>query len=405
MACATVHEGLAAATEYLSKELYTLAKFDSVFLNVVPDGGPFTPHTGTTHTVFRILAQEPTNDEVGGDEVNITFDSGQPGACSYNFESVSAGYNKEDYSPLRLQFKGPLFCKDDQYFNHVPDQFISEYLSNMAGYVTRRMDQAFLYNYARKVPIYVAGANFDSPTAASQTLTAPAATSELTQQMLDELNQQLIYNRAERPDSNGIITTGNDGPLWSLLIGNAASQLIAVNNAEFREDLRWADASQFLRRLGAGRVIKNFRHVPHRLPARYTHDGAKYVRVNTFSSSLGVKGSGTNVSDTWKDPATAPYEAAFILSPYVFSRETINPNAGGSGLSFPTTDYLGHWWWKTGPEAIANAAGDACFDPAHKMGRHFGEYMWAPRPGALPQSGAIIFYKRCPQTFDEVTCS
>ena len=409
MACGNPLDAFRAATEYLGPDLYRRASFDGLFVNLV-QRGTFAAHTGLTHSVFRINKQEPTDDETAGTAISLVNGS-DSGACAYNFSQVNWGYEEDTYTPLGLQWKGPLLCKDDQYFNFKPDEFLSGYVEELSKYVQRDLENHLLYHYSRRVPIYSAGVGFGSPVAASSTLTAPVPTSELTQQMLDTLAVSLIYERAERPDSSGWISNGPDGPLFTLAIGLEQSQLIVQNNSEFRSDIRYAEegkgtmASELLKRLGANRTIKNFRHVPWRLPPRYTHDGTKFVRVPTFESSSTSKGTGTNVSAAYISPAAAPYEAAVVLSPWVMESELIAPSSSVGPASFDATNYMGEWMWRTGPQAIAAAQGDACYDPLNKFGRHFAEFKHALKPAALVRSGAIIFYKRCAASYDLVTCT
>lgn len=408
MACGNPLDAFRVATEYLGPELYRRASFNGLMLNLIPRA-KFAPNTGLTHSIFRVNKQEPTDDETAGTAITLVNGSNS-GACAYNFSQVNWGFAEETFTPLALQWKGPLVCKDDLYFDFRPDAFLNSYVEEMTNYVQRELENHLTYYYMRRVPIYVARSNFSTSIAANSTLTAPVATSELTQQMLDSLAIQLINNRATKPDQAGWISMGPDGPQFSVGIGMEASQRIVQNNSDFRNDLRWAAAgngtgSELMQRLGATRAIKNWRHIPYLLPPRFTHDGTKYVRVPTFVSSSTTKGTGTEVNPAYISAAAAPYEAALVLSPYVMTDELIAPSASVGPASFPETNYMGDWMWKTGPQAVAAASGDACYDPLEKFGRHFAEYKHALRPGALPQAGAVIFYKRCTGSFDLVQCT
>jgi len=412
MACGNPFDAFRAATEYLGPDLYTKASFKGLFTNLIPRG-TFAPNTGLTHSVFRIANQEPTDPARTGTAVSLV-NGENSGACAYDFTQVEWGHIEETHSPRKLQWKGPLVCKDDQYFNHRPADFIAEYVNSIAKYVERDLENHLLHYYMRRVPIFVARSAFATEVAAvgdaATNLTAPVATSELTQQMLDELAIKLIYNRATNPDSNGWITLGDQGPLFSLGIHPTASQLIAQNNSEFRNDIRWAQSGQntsdLMKRLGATRTLKNFRHVPMLMPPRFTHNGTAYVRVPEFEAATGItKGSGTRVSAAYMSPAAAPYEGALVLSPDVFTSEIVQPASAVGSLSWTPTNYMGDWQWLIGPQAVAAASGDACYDPLNKFGRHFAEYIHSLRPGALPEAGALVIYKRCAADLDLVQCT
>ena len=280
MACGNPLDAFRAATEYLGPDLYKLASFKGVMINLI-DRGVFAPNTGLTHSTFTIANQEPTTVDRPGTAVTLVNGSNS-GSCAYDFTQVNWGYTEKTHSPVKLQWKGPLVCKDDQYFNFSPDRFLNEYVTKLGEYVENDLEHHLQYYYMRRVPIYVCRTDFDTEVApvgdSATTFTAPQATSELTQQMLDTLSVELIQNRSLMVDQNGFITLGDEGPLWSLAIGQQASQLIAQNNSEFRDDIRWAQSgagnqSELMKRLGANRTIKNFRHVPWLLPPRFTYSG------------------------------------------------------------------------------------------------------------------------------------
>lgn len=410
MACGTFFDAFRLSTEYLGPEIYTRSKFRSVMQNVIPEG-KFPEGVGVNPSVFTVEPNEPLAENAGGTAItNSTGDSSGvvTPQCTYDFTDLSIGFTETTYGPKRLQYRGPLFCKDSKYFEHAADEFISKYLDTMSHYVELDYDSFLFYHYARMVPIYVASNHgFDAPGPVSTSLTAPAATSELTQEMLDSLVQLLIYDRStpDAADGNGFISYGANGPQWTLQIGAEASNQIIRNNAEFRADVRYGDPSLLLARLGASVAVRNFRHLVTPLPWRFTHNGTSYVPVAKYATNGATKGSKTAVSSTYTSASTAPYEAALVLSPHVMVREHVIPKSTVGPVSWPQTPYMGEWTWKTGPEAVQAQAGDACYDPLHKYGRHFGEIIDALKPGPNPRSGAIIFYRRCPDGVTIVGCS
>ena len=403
MSCPNIFDAFRVATEYLGPEVYRLAAFTDPWLNLVPRS-TYAANTGLTHSVFRVNRSEPTDDTPTWSTITLA-NGGNGGACDVTYTDVSVGFDEFTYSPERYAWKGPVFCKDDLYFDHDPDTFLTGYVDSLADRVRKDIANRYESQYRQRVPIYVAQSNFNQTYGPSTTLTAPAATSELTQEMLDTVAANLIYERATNPDSAGYISLGPDGPIFSLGIGMEASQLLSLNNSEFRQDQRWAEPSVLMKRIGATKVLKNFRHVILPLPARYTHDGTNYVPVSRFAQQAATKGYRTVVNDTWISPTGAPYESAYVLSPYVMTSELIAPRNTVGPVTFGEQT-LGEWIWKTGPEALAQESGDACVDPFHKKGRHFAEFMHALRPGALVRSGAVIFFKRCPtNAYSTVTCS
>lgn len=409
MACATLFDGFRVATDYISNDIYKRSHYRSALLNVTPTG-VFPKGVGTSAKIITIEPNELGAENTGGTQ--ITQSAGTTGrvdnACTDTWTDLSIGFTEQSYSPYKWGYRGPVFCKDEQYFTHRPDEFISSYIDEMSRAVEQDFESWIFYNYARRVPIYVAnGTSFNSLGSVSSTLTAPVATSELTQDMLDRLAMHLIYRRAtpDAADGNGWVSYGDAGPLFSLLIGAEGSQRILKNNTDLRQDLRDGNPTALLNRLGATTAVKNFRHVPWVLPFRFTHDGTKYNVVPRFKSSAATKGTKSEINDAYISALGAPYEAALVLSPEVFTREAVTPDTSVGGATWEPSSYMGEWKWVTGTDALSQANGDGCVDPLGKYGRHFAQFQLAARPGRNPFAGAIIFYKRCPVSLTTVGCS
>lgn len=402
MSCANVFDVLPVATEYLSKEIYKRATFDSPYDTLIRRG-EFMPNTGLTHTTFTILNSAPTNTS-DWDAVSLANGS-NGGSCDTTYNQVNVGFKSETYSPVKRGWKGPLLCRDDLYFDHEPTQFIDGYITNLANYVKLDWDYHLERQYSTRVPIYVASAGFTTPTAANSTLTAPAATSELTLEMLETLAAVLIQNRATLPDSYGFVQLTDVGPTFTLNIGMEMSQKLIRNDPNYRQDIRWAEPSLFMKRIGATKVIQNFRHLVNVLPRRFTHDGTKYVEVPRWSNTTTTKGTAQDINPAWLSPASAPYEAAVVMNPEVFTAEIVRPPSAVSSVNWAPYGYQGEWKWVTGKDAIAEADGDACFDPLLKKGRHYAEMIYAPRPASNPKAGALVLFKRCAANYTLATCT
>lgn len=394
---------MAVPTEYLSKEIYKRATFMSPFDAAVPRG-VFAPNSGLTHTTFTIQNSAPTSTSLDWDEVSLANGSNS-GACATDFQQVNVGYTALTYTPKKRDWKGPLFCRDDMYYDHEPEQFVDGYITQLANFVRLDWDYQLERRYHSFVPIYVAGAGFYTPTAANATLTAPQATSEITTEMLEGLAAQLIYNRATNPDTYGFVSYTGNGPTFSLSIGLEMNQKIVRNNAEYRQDYRWADPGMFMQAIGATKVIGNFRYLSTDLPRRFTYDGTKYVEVPRWSNASATKGTPQDINPAWISPASAPYEAATVLNRDVFVAELVRPPAAVGGIRWDPYGYQGEWKWVTGIEAISQANGDACFDPLKLQGRHYGRMIYAPRPGANPKAGAVILFKRCAEVYTLSSCT
>lgn len=417
MACASAFDAFRMATESLNDELYRRASFRGVWINLIPRG-EYEPGTGLTQSTFTVGRSEPTADEeiwsritgstvTGGDAVSAS------GACSVAWNDTVWGYKEQTYSPEQFGLRGPIICQDELIFNFKAARFLEAYLNALAKRSRRSLENRLQNIYIHLVPKRSATASFPkidggvftngvAPTSPSFVGLAPP-TSELTQEMLDTVAIELNEIGASDPNSDGWISLGDDGPIYPLLIGQEASQDIQLNNAEMRQDYRWAEPMNLIKRLGASRVIKNFRHIINLFPPRYNFLAGNWTRINTWimpsTAPYASKGQVAIINPQWH---TAAYELAIVLNPWVFHQEIVRPVNSAAGVSWPVKNYMGEWQFVVGGDKISV---DACYDPTLKLGRHFAEYKSANRP-IFPEYGTAILFKRCPTTnFSTITCA
>ena len=412
MACSNVFDAFAIATENLSEEVYRNASARSVWINAIPRG-TFETGAGTVKTTFTIENTEPTSDQETWSAITNTdviggSDGGAGGSCASSFNDVEVGYTSRTYNPEEFALQGPIICKDDLIYDHNVEVFLRAYIEEMTKRAQRSWEKRYetLYTkFASKVAVGNSNNIIDTENDITALTTLGDSTSTLTQQYLDQIAVELIDRGATNPDSNGFITFGEDGPVFPLLVGLEASQQIALNNSELRNDFRNAEsgagaAAELMSRIGATRSIKNFRHVPNLRPPRFTYDSGtgSYVRVNTYVMNSATKGKKAVVNPSY---TTAPYEAAIVLNPNVFTSEIVPPVNAAGGVSWSPTTYMGEWQWVTGGNKI-QAAGADCLDPLDKLGRHFAEFKHAPRP-EFPTYGMTLIFKRACGTSGSLT--
>lgn len=412
MACSNVFEAFAIATENLADEVYRNASYRSVWLNAIPRG-TFETGAGTVKTTFTIENTEPTSDQetwsqITNSDVIGGSSGGAGGSCASSFNDVEVGYTSRTYNPEEFALQGPIICKDDLIYDHNVDVFLRAYIEEMTKRAQRSWEKRYetLYTkFASKVAVGNSNSIVDTESDITALTTLGDSTSTLTQQYLDQIAVELIDRGATNPDSNGFITFGEDGPVFPLLVGLEASQQIALNNSELRNDFRNAEsgagaAAELMSRIGATRSIKNFRHVPNLRPPRFTYDSGTgaYTRVNTYVMNNATKGKKAVINPAY---VTAPYEAAIVLNPNVFTSEIVPPVNAAGGVSWNPTTYMGEWQWVTGGNKI-QAAGADCLDPLDKLGRHFAEFKHAARP-EFPTYGMTLIFKRACGTSGSLT--
>lgn len=401
MACTDPFDALRIPTESLGTELYLRASWMDVWLNLI-ERETYPKHTGLTQSVFTIGRNEPASDEETWLPIDLVQAEGDGNACDTTWNETYVGHTETTYSPEQFGLRGPIVCKDELIYGFQPDDFWEKYMVGLTKRSRRSISNRLLKLYSQFVPKSVAAVAYQTYNQAS--LTLPLSTCEITQEMLDQTAQELMEDGATDPNSQGWIGLGTMGPVFPLYIGLEASQHLLSNNATLRQDVRDAfssegNASPLLRRLGAGLVLKNWRHIPNLFPPRYNYAGGAYTRVNTWTVENTSKGQRAVINSGWR---TASHEAAFALSPWVFREQVIEPSNSVAGMTFEPTNYFGEWQWVTGGREIMDDG--SCYDPLKKYGRHFGEYKHAAKP-IFPEYGRMFIFKRCPTTeFECVTC-
>ena len=409
MACDNPFDAFRLATESLPDDVYVRASFRDIWTNLIPKE-VYPNSAGLVRSTFTIGRSEPTTDEPAFTPITLSTGNTYTGSCGTTYSDVPVGFDEDTYAPEQFGWKGPTICQDDLIFNYKAAMFLQQYIPAITKNTLRTIGNRLAAIYTHYVPKGIADASFtfgNPGTGAppqSPDLTLDRATCELTQEMLDYTAVVLNQEGASDPNSNGWITLGEDGPIYPLYIGQEMSQRILLQNSDLRQDRRYADmgkgdASMLFQRVGATRVIKNFRHVINLFPPRYNYENGEYVRVPTWVMNSGTKGQVADINPDWTN---ADFEGAWVLTPWVFHSEVIQPVNSAAGLNWTPKNYMGEWQFITGGEKINNPP---CFDPLQKLGAHFAEYKHAPKP-IFPTFGRFILFQRCPSDgYNCVSCS
>lgn len=419
MACPVPFDGFVQHSEDFLDSVYREPSPNTFFNDLIPRS-EYLHGAGLTRSVFTTGRSLPTSNTPDFEAVQLTEGETYTGACGTTYNEVLVGFYKRDYSPEKFGWKGPVICSDDLIYSWQVNSFIPAYVSQLS--MNSKWTIHFRYksiydHYIPKGVVCPEGAEtfalVDGGTGVpgqAPVLTLPVSEGELTQDVLDELALQLIYQGADiDPMSDGWITYGNEGPLFTLDIDAKLSQQIFKNNSERRTDLRFAwegakDMSPLLRRLLAGRQLGNFRHLPNPYPTRYTYAGGAYTEVDTWEvDTSATKGSPTAMkpTDAWLN---APYVGTRVLSPNVFTDEIVRPVNSAGGLTWPAKSYMGEWKFVTGGNNIQATGSTLCEDPFEKLARHYAEFQHASRP-VKPNHAALIISRRCVDSYECVSCS
>lgn len=418
MPCTDVFAALRYATEDLDEQVSRTASYRSVWLNLIPSGA-YPKNVGTNRSVFAIGNVEPTSGSGSWRAIDLSNQLGTAGdaldtaneLCTNNWTDVEWGYFETTYGPEISQLRGPVICRKDLDFSHDPAEFIGSYVQEISKRAKREWELWLQYNHIRLSRKAIATPSFDGTFV--DTVGVPeamgdigdCASCELTQEMLETVAQYLMEDGATTPDSNGFISWEDAGPIFSLYIGMAQSQRILRQNSELRQDYRYGDPESLIARIGANRIIGNFRHIINQRPRRYTCSGGTYTLVQPYITATAAlapnKGTAQIINPAWR---AAPYEGADILSTMLFTKEVVAPTNQADGVRFNPTNYMGEWDFVTG----AYKWDTACEDPLEDRGRHYAQFVAAAKPNIAGRSryGYHILYKRCVgASFECTTCS
>jgi len=435
-ACPNPFDALRMRVEDLGPRLYKRATWLDPWLNLVPrEEWPIG--AGLVRSSFEVGRSEPTTEEETWSAITVTSGSTFIGSCAKSYTDTSVGYLERQYNPEAFWLRGPLVCQSDLTLHWNSVDFWNLYFMRLEQRNTRSIVnriQNVYCSYATKVTgntngtvnVYAGNTNTQPP-GASIDLTTDQGTTAITapscgldQSLLDSQVHSLVLAGATAEDSAGWISSLGSGPVFSLLIGIDASNQLALNNPELREDLRYSyegygDTAEVILRLGASRVLKNYRHVITATPPRWkiTDSTGALVRVSPWvmvnGNTQGTSGYGKGLvaipNPDYLNPNIAAVEAAIVLTKWCCTEEVLRPVNAAPGMKWMPQDYYGEWKFITGNDAFLGM--DSCTgvaDPFHEYGRHFAQYKHAFKP-VFPDYARVFLFLRCPNATTCLTCS
>lgn len=438
MACPSPFDALRLRVEDLGPQLYQRATWLDPWLNLIPRE-EYPPGAGLTRSAFEIGRSEPTSEEETwpsiasgmGTDTSGGSSGSFLGSCAKSFTDVQVGYIEKQYGPEAFWLRGPLICQSDLTLHWNSRDFWNKYFMRMEQRNTRSIVnriQNVYGSFSTKVVGNVdgtvtttAGSAYSGTTqgAALNLGTASTPTCGLDQTLLDSQVHPLVLSGATAEDSGGWITSLGSGPVFPLLIGIDASNQLALNNADLREDLRFSyegygETAQILLRLGASRVIKNYRHVITATPPRWgiTDSSGVLYRISPWIMQYGNTDTGFGKgyvavpNPAYLNPGIAAVEGAMILTKWAMTEEVLRPISEVNGAKWSAQDYYGEWKFVTGNDALLGMDGcTGLADPFHEYGRHFAQFKHAFKP-VFPDFARLFLFLRCPnQQTTCLTCS
>lgn len=393
----------ATATQSLGDRINRYPNMDRpMFWKNFVRSGTFKKNTGVQQTTFTMAPSYPTDDPDEWTEVTLDDASGQPTpACDTNYVDATLDMYERLYNPDQMRVRGPVLCREQFTYQHNIDAFLDGYVRELTRFTGYKLEFKLRSDYMNFVPwySYTGGelVKYDGPGAQAN---VGLPTSLPTLEMMQIVSTDLI-NTGVGTDDSGYIMEGEAGKIFPVYIDMNQSENILKNNSTIREDARFASMGMdgkgnfsIWKALGATRVISNSRFVPTNIAPRFNNVGGELVSVTPFKTANQITPNGVVLTDEYR---AARYEAMIFMSPTVFTAEWVTP----VNWQFPdAANYMGEWEFITGAERICTPPE---YDPQHNKGRHFGKFVYAPRPD-MPFQGAVLIYKRCPADIGAVTC-
>ena len=417
MACVGFFDAMKTASESLGKEVHRKATYNSVWMNALQKG-TYPLGTGLTQTGFKVENSMPVDDELAWQAISDTgttssslvdMDSGD-GLCGRSWNDVEWGFSQYTFSPQRISVRGPQLCRENLKYRFNADSFLRAYIEEITKHSKRILENKIQNEYmdaTRQVTLATSGSDHTLADTAVATKAITGATNALadtvtlTQSHLDQLAITLIESGATEGDSNGFVELGPNGPIFPLIIGMEQSNALLKAEDNLRLDYRHgSENNELLKRIGADRVVGNFRHIVVTNPPRFervtTSSVDHYKRVDENVAKTGgeapLKGSGTKINPlyTAKSGSNAGiYEGAIVLNPSAM-KQLVVPASVPASLGFDAANYSGDWKFVTG---AYKSGSDECADELDERGRHYGTYEMAFE-AVFGEHGATVLFKR-----------
>lgn len=425
-ACPSPFDALRLRVEYLGPKLYQRATWLDPWMNLIPRA-EWPVGAGLVQSTFEIGRSEPTTEEESWTPITTTSGSSFIGSCIQSWTDTQVGYQERQYNPEAFWLRGPLVCQTDLTLHFQSVDFWNKYFMRLEQRNTRTIVNRLQNVYGSFSDKVTGGANGSVTITGGNVAAQPGSTFDLTgvpipscgldQSLLDSQVHPLVLAGATSEDSGGWITNLGSGPVFPLLIGIDASNQLALNNPDLREDIRqsyqgYGDTAEVLLRLGASRVIKNYRHVITATPPRWgISDAGALYRISPWRMIAGNtttgygKGQVAIPNPDYLNPNIAAVEAAIVMSKWVCEEQVLRPVNAVNGQRWNPKDYYGQWTFVTGNDALLGMDGCAGLsDPFHEYGRHFAQYKHGFKP-VYPDYGKVFLFLRCPSVVNCLTCS
>ena len=221
---------------------------------------------------------------------------------------------------------------------------------------------------------------------------AIAATSVLTQKMLNRVYMNLVHDSAE--EDGGSLGMADGRPQFILVTDAEASDAIMRETNNANAFLYNSNrVPELLQPLGVDRAIRGFYHLIDNLPPRWNFTGGAWVEVSPYTSVAATKGTKSKIASAYRE---ADYMDSYVFLPSVINYMVPRPvSTQGSKTRWNPQAYMGTFKWLN--------IQDRTINPLNQIGFYYALLQSAVKP-CFPDFGYVIRHKRCPADLDHTDC-
>lgn len=389
--CSTVNDLFQRETGRFSVDIQQRYQVESPWGRLVRVG-KFPLGMGTSLneiTVERVLSGSAENDWSNVSTSNGTSSNG----CVPSTNDLTFGQTVQNWNLQAKSYQTPCICLDDLKTSFQVESQVAKTVEQLTQLTKTVLDNRRRSEYLRLVPKIQAGYATEY-TNLNGVGGVPVPTVQLSQDQLDVIRVQLIRDGA----GHNPLGRENGAAVLGLITSPETSRALLRNNAELRQDIRYATPSELVQPLGVERSFGGYYHLIDFEVPRFTYStsgGGTYTQVYPF-----VQQSTTSGYKWVSNPAynAAPYEAAYIFHPDVYEEavQQVGPNIPGAAFDDYPYYYSGQFFWLNIRDSVNN--------PLGKIGRWLAVFQSGSRP-LQPWLGRVVIFKRCPNDLSFASCT
>lgn len=389
MACGTITDIVVRESgRYLADEIFSRVFGQALWPTIFPRG-EFPKGLGEVISVLTYERSAPQSPDTGWESVTVA-DGTEGGACLQPAIPMEVGSTTRNFNLKRKILEGPDFCAEELRSPFEVMQQLERITDALAGQIKLEWDDRDKHEYFRmvKYKAIVDACPPNNTESSTQATTYPAAcpTSILTNGFLNH-----YYLRLTRDGAAGM-GMDNGKAVLTLICSAETSDDIIFRNPEIRQDLRWAEPDQLLKKLGVSRNYRNFFHLIDIYPRRFDCAQPPATEIAIWETIAASKGKKAEVTAAWTDGLT---EESFIYEPTVLRQLVPRPITNPApNFRFDPVNYMGMLTLKNIPDRKCNPDGNILFHRA---------ILAAGTMPVHPERGVAFLHLRCGPACDLVT--